>query len=277
MQHQPKNTMNHDPDSLDRRIPTPSRGAALVAALVLLAAGGARAATIIDNFNTSVDYLTAGVSGTIWDGIHNQAAANVLNTTATVGELTIGTPSSAVGWDGGKANAPYLYKNVTGDFDASVQMTVGIHVNYTIAGLMVRLDPANSDGIAGEDFVMINRNWWGSDGGSFSLRSVNDNVQSDSPQIRPVSAYVRLTRTGNVFRGYTGTDGITWTPRAWTGTTFDLTRADLGGTVQLGLTQGAFLAGNVTSVQFDNFTLIPEPSTALLGGLGLIALLRRRR
>ncbi len=212
-----------------------------------------RADTVTDDFSTSHDYLTGGVSGTIWDGIWNQSAANVLNTTGPSGELTIGTPSSAVGWDGSHANAPFLYKNVTGDFDARVQVTAGTAVNYTIAGLLVRLNPANADGNAGEDFVMITRNWFG---GGNQLRRVDDNAQSDSGGYTPVVAYLRLTRTGNVFRGYTSSDGTTWTQRAWGGGGLDLTRADLGGTVQLGLTEGAFVAGNNTSARFDNITLI---------------------
>ncbi|MEI7908753.1 MAG: autotransporter-associated beta strand repeat-containing protein [Verrucomicrobiota bacterium] len=249
--------MSHDPNPLGRRVSTPiSRGGGLAAALVLLAAAGARAGTVTDDFSTSVDYLTAGVSGTIWDGIYNQPAAYVLNTTGTAGQLTIGTPSSAVGWDGTHANAPFLYKSVTGDFDARVQTTAGRTANYTIAGLLVRLDPAGADGDAGEDFVNISYQWFN----TFNqLRSVNDNVQSDSPQYDfPLAGqkYLRLTRSGNVFRGYTSSDGISWTPRAWTGSTYDLTRADLGGTVQVGLTEGAFVAGNATYAGFDNFSLI---------------------
>jgi autotransporter-associated beta strand protein len=261
MNHQPKNTMNHELDPLDRPVPTPfARGAALAAALAVMAAVGARAATVTDDFSTSRDYLTAGVSGTIWDGIHNQSAANVLNTTGTAGQLTIGTPSSAVGWDGTHANAPLLYKNVTGDFDVRVQATAGTTANYTIAGLLVRLDPANADGNAGEDFVMLTRNWGSGIAGN-QLRSVNDNAQSDSG-ITTAQAYLRLTRTGNVFRGYTSSDGTTWTQRAWGGG-LDLTRADLGGTVQLGLTEGAFVAGNVTWVRYDNFTLITPDAVAV--------------
>ncbi len=249
----------------------------LASAVTLLSLSGPAmaATTFTDDFNTSHDYSGGNVTGTIWDGIHNLPAANVLNTTATLGELTIGTPSSAVGWEGTKANAPFLYKSVTGDFDARVQMTVGTAVNFTIAGLLVRLDPANADGNAGEDFVMLTRNWFSSGGNQF--RSVNDNVQSDSDGAS--QAYVRLTRTGNVFNAYTGSDGTTWTQYAWGGGGFDLTRADLGGTVQLGLTEGAFVTGNVTSARFDNFsvTVVPEPSAILLGGFGLLGLLRRRR
>ena len=244
-----------------------ARGIAIRAGLAVAFAlwaglmGTARAGAVTDDFSTSVNYLTTGVSGTIWDGILYQSAANVLNTSGTAGELTIGTPSSAVGWDGTHANAPLLYKNVTGDFDARVQVTAGTTPNYTIAGLLVRLDPANADGNAGEDFVMVTRNWGSGIAGN-QLRRVNDNAQSDTGILIQAQAYLRLTRTGNVFRGYTSSDGITWTQRAWGGGGFDLTRADLGGTVQLGLTEGAFVAGNVTSVRFDNFSITtPGPDT----------------
>lgn len=42
---------------------------------------------------------------------------------------------------------------------------------------------------------------------------------------------------------------------------------------------GFLTAGNldVETVQFNNITVVPEPSAALLGGLGLLGLLRRRR
>ena len=244
--------MAHELDLLVRRVPTSiARGAALAAALVVMATGNARASTVTDDFGSSHDYLTAGVSGTIWDGIYNQPAANVLNTTGTAGQLTIGTPSSAVGWDGSHANAPFLYKNMTGDFDARVQVTGGTTFNYTIAGLLVRLDPASADGNPGEDFVLASYNWFN---GFNQLRSVDDNVQTDSGNYA-ATQYLRLTRTGNVFKGYTSSDGITWTPRAWTGSTYDLTRADLGGTVQVGLTVGAFGTGNSTSARFYNFSL----------------------
>jgi autotransporter-associated beta strand protein len=249
-----------------------ARGVAIRAGLAVAFAlwaglmGTARAGAVTDDFGTSVNYLTAGVSGTLWDGILYQSAANVLNTSGTAGQLTIGTPSSAVGWDGTHANAPLLYKNVTGDFDARVQVTAGTTPNYTIAGLLVRLDPASADGNAGEDFVMLTRNWGSGIAGN-QLRRVNDNAQSDSGILTPAQAYLRLTRTGNVFRGYFSSDGITWTQRAWGGGGLDLTRTDLAGTVQLGLTEGAFVAGNVTWVRFDNFTLItPDPPLTWANG-----------
>ena len=48
-----------------------------------------------------------------------------------------------------------------------------------------------------------------------------------------------------------------------------------GPTATVAFNYGATLNGN--GYMLDNVTVIPEPSTALLGGLGLLALLRRRR
>ncbi|MEI6645263.1 MAG: hypothetical protein WCP12_04425 [bacterium] len=130
--------------------------AVAAAAVCLLALPGvSRADSVVDDFGASRDYLVSGVSGTIWDGILYQSAANVLNTTGTAGELTIGTPNSAVGWDGTHVNAPYLFRNVTGDFDVRVQVTAGTTANYTIAGLLVRLAPASADGNAGRGIGLI--------------------------------------------------------------------------------------------------------------------------
>ncbi|MEI6644499.1 MAG: Ig-like domain repeat protein [bacterium] len=228
----------------------------MFAVCLALAAGtaGAGTVTVTDDFSTSHDYLTAGVSGTIWDGVYNQSAANVLNTTGTAGQLTIGTTTNgAVGWEGTKATAPFLYKSVTGDFDARVQVTAGTTANYTIAGLLVRLNPANADGDAGEDFVMVTYKWFNLYNG---LVSVNNNAQTETQFTAGGGKYLRLTRTGNVFNGYTSSDGTTWTKQAWFGGSTDLTRADLGGTVQLGLIEGAFvITVNPTWVRFDNFSL----------------------
>jgi hypothetical protein len=40
---------------------------------------------------------------------------------------------------------------------------------------------------------------------------------------------------------------------------------------------GNFNSGNDQNLVVDNLTIVPEPSVALLGGIGVLALLRRRR
>jgi hypothetical protein len=58
------------------------------------------------------------------------------------------------------------------------------------------------------------------------------------------------------------------------GVFFDITGAVAGDTFVVSIDGGGSEA--MSGITFDT-ALIPEPSTALLGGLGLLALLRRRR
>jgi len=269
-----------------------AKNLSLLCVVAIVAFGGvAQAALVTDDFTADRNYLTSGTGGTIWNGIHNQSAASTLNTTSTPDQLTIGVSTGAggVGWNGTYFNAPFLYRNVTGDFDARVKATGGTTNNWSIAALMVRLDPPSADGNAGEDFALISYNWFGN---NIQVRTVDDNAQNDSFGTT-AQPYLRLTRTGNVLRAYSSSDGSAWTPLSWGGQLGpvignDLTRSDLGGTVQLGLTHGSFQAAN-SSVQFDDFQAtvpdppagdIPEPATMALLGFGVAGVggyIRRRR
>jgi hypothetical protein len=75
-----------------------------------------------------------------------------------------------------------------------------------------------------------------------------------------------------------------WTLRTWTytidQTTLDAAAAGSWGAVEVGIGT-VYNANTNEQVAFDDvslvYTAIPEPGTALLGGLGMLALLRRRR
>jgi hypothetical protein len=242
-------------------------------------AGPAMAAiTFTDNFDTAHDYTTSGVSGTIWDGVVNAGNVVALNSsTTTSGQLRM-QASDSVGWAAGTNNAPFLYLNVTGDFDAQVEVSSQTVGNYNVIGLMARLGDPSANGTAGEDYMSINSNGFG--GNNFQSRYLENGVQHDlSGPVLTYPNFLRLTRTGNTFNAFTSTDGTTWTANSWGGTGNDLVRTDLDGlSLQVGLWQGSFTSSGMTA-DADNFsvTVIPEPSTALLGGLGMLALLRRRR
>jgi regulation of enolase protein 1 (concanavalin A-like superfamily) len=240
--------------------------------------------TVSDNFDTAHDYVADGVTGTIWDGIVNAGSAVTLNSsTTTSGQLRIAA-ANAVGWDSGYYNAPFLYLNVSGDFDARVQVTAMTTGNYNVGALMARLGDPSADGTAGEDLMMVASNKFGSLW--IQGRSVDDTTKLDSngPSGLAYPRWLRLTRTENTFNIYYGTDGATWTGVDWGGVLssnigLNLVRNDLDGLpLQVGLWQGSFTSSGQTA-DFDNFsiTIIPEPSAGLLalGAAGLV--LRRSR
>lgn len=81
------------------------------------------------------------------------------------------------------------------------------------------------------------------------------------------SSYNIGSQVGAVFSGITDADG-------------NLNPMFMPGDGNTSLTQGAASVaggGSIVNSQFNAVTLVPEPSVALLGGVGLLALLRRRR
>jgi regulation of enolase protein 1 (concanavalin A-like superfamily) len=258
----------------------------LAAAVTLLSLSGPAmaATTFTDNFDTAHDYSGGNVAGTVWDGVVNAGNAVALNSsTTTAGQLRIAA-ANAVGWDLGFYNAPFLYMDVAGDFDARVQVTAMTTGNYNVGALMARLGDPSADGTAGEDLMMVASNKFGSLW--IQGRSVDDTTKLDSngPSGLAYPRWLRLTRTENTFNIYYGTDGATWTGVDWGGVLssnigLNLVRNDLDGLpLQVGLWQGSFTSSGQTA-DFDNFsiTIIPEPSAGLLalGAAGLV--LRRSR
>ena len=251
--------------------------------LLSLSGPAMAATTFTDNFNTAHNYSGGNVTGTIWNGVVNAGNAVTLNSsTATAGQLRIAA-ANAVGWDAGVYSAPFLYKNVTGDFDARVQVTAMTTGNYNVGALMARLGNSSDDGTTGEDFMMVASNKFGTV--DIQGRSLNDATKLDSNGTSALDGFprwLRLTRTSNTFNIYYGTDGTNWTGVNWGGTVganagLNLVREDLNGRpLQVGLWQGSFTTSGNTA-DFDNFsiTVIPEPSTGLLA-LGAVALVLRR-
>src|SRR5215471_2929467 len=126
--------------------------ASLTALTTVLAS---RADTITDNFSSSVDYLTNGVVGTVWDGLYLGgreypntglgAGGAVPGVTlvcdanlSTNGLLTVRSANTDWG-DGPHDDGFLLFKVVPGDFSASVQLiTPYDNGNFNTAGLLVR-------------------------------------------------------------------------------------------------------------------------------------------
>lgn len=261
----------------------PTLRAILIAFASIWTASSARVEAIevyTDNFDTSHDYSGGNISGTIWNGMlfnsgflgtQNATLVTANANTTNAGQLTV--TSQNAGWDGGSDNGFALYRNVTGDFEATVQVTGATVADYNDMGLMARV--ANSaDAGAGEDYVLL-RYFAGF--GYMGTRSVDNNAQTDFGFPSGLRSYSKLQRSGNVFT-FTMASDAAFTQGILT---TSITRNDFEGlALQVGIWQAGFTSTQNTA-RFDNFSLsaVPEPSGLYLGALGVaaVSLITKRR
>src|SRR5690606_7501012 len=129
-------------------------------------------ASVTDNFDSTHNYVADGVSGTIWSGVLNSANASVISANSNEpGRLVMTTNGNSTGWDGGAQTGPYLYREVTGDFIATVTVTGGTAANYNVASLLAR-DPSATT-VAEENFLSANYNFFGTTPGVQSRNVVS--------------------------------------------------------------------------------------------------------
>ena len=229
--------------------------------------------TYTDNFNSDVNYLTNGVSGTIWDGVYFgagefnntgvggggpgetlQCDANI----STANTLTLETTGTA--WEGGDDDGFFLFKIAPGDFSMSVHVVSPYdNTGYNTAGLMARAFSTGGDALGGsEDYVSWTR--FDEYGYANYLRNeVNGGVQQINPGDNPNNNYwLRMDRVrGTNFLFYQkSSSGAAWQsvsfPSPVNGTT--LRRGDFAERpMQVGIIHATF-AGQI-GVQFTDFSL----------------------
>jgi hypothetical protein len=138
----------------------------------------------------------------------------------------------------------FVYKQVTGDFDISVQVAALANTNIDAkAGLMARASlSANS--------VMAFSAVTAADGWRFTRRASTGgaaaNTKSADPLVYP-NTWVRLTRVGSTVTAYHSTDGVHWT---MTGAPQVLT---LPATLYIGMAVSSHSTTATTTAQFRNF------------------------
>ena len=224
-----------------------------------------------DSFNASVNYLTNGIAGTIWDGVYFGAGefnnTGVLGPGATIqcdanitaaAKLTLQTTGTA--WENLDDDGFFLFKVVSGDFSAVVHVVSPYNnAGYNTAGLQARAflpdgDPLN----AAENFV----SWTRFDEYGFAnyLRSeVNGGVAQINPGDYPNTNYwLRMDRVGGTsflfYEKSTKAEG-------WQSLSFPspangnrLVRTDLAGkSLQVGIMHATF--SGLLGVQFTDFSL----------------------
>lgn len=223
----------------------------LLLALLLCFATMAMGA-FVDNFDTAHDYLTSGLGN--YDGIMNSGNATNLNASITAAnKLRITGVGS---WDGSTTQGPFLYKEVTGNFIAEIQVNAEL---YACGGLIVRLADVAAGG-AGEDNMFLA--YWPHSG--WNVGSIfwytNDGVRTE----RNNSGYnggvipsrFRVERQGANFYWSRSLDGVTWSAVS---SGNPLVRTDMNvPTLQVGLAQtfGDWVGGD--DVDFDYFIIREE-------------------
>ncbi len=246
--------------------------------------------TYTDSFSANVNYLTNGLTGTIWDGVY--FGAGEFNNTGLGGggpgatlqcdanitaasTLTLQTTGTA--WENADDDGFYLFKAVPGDFSMSVHVVSPFNnAGYNTAGLQARAFAAGGDPYGGsENFV----SWTRFDDYNFAnyLRSeVNGGVAQINPGDYPNTNYwLRIDRVrGTNFLFYQkATKAGAWQletfPAPVSGTV--LRRPDLAGLpLQVGIIHATF--NGQLGVQFTDFSLTesnvafaaaPSPATGL--------------
>lgn len=224
-----------------------------------------------NSFNASVNYLTNGIAGTIWDGVYFGAGefnnSGVLGPGATVqcdanltaaGTLTLQTTGTA--WENADDDGFFLFKVVPGDFSAVVHVVSPFNNSaYNTAGLQARAFSAGGDPFNGsENFV----SWTRFDEYSFAnyLRSeVNGGVAQINPGNYPNTNYwLRMDRvSGTNFLFYEkATKAGAWQLRTFPAPVSGavLKRPDLAGApLQVGIIHATF--NGHLGVQFTDFSL----------------------
>ena len=219
-------------------------------------------AQLPDNFDTDKTYwdgATVDVSGTVWDGVQGTSEGFVSRIDANQtnsGQLALQiTDTASNGTSGSPFDVAALYQDVTGNFDVKVEMPV---VPPETAYLSHALGAWNGGDLT-QAVHIDNLRGTGND-----LR-FRDSVGPDEfPLTDGPAQWIRLQRTGNIFTGYFGPDGTNWTKIG------DIDR-DYGATLRVGVSAWNFNAEPFTAV-FDNYMIVPEPSTAMMSLIGLMLL-----
>lgn len=264
-----------------------------------------RAPGYTDNFGTSHDYIANGVTGTTWDGVYAQPGAIPATTYASdplasisdadaniTSNNVLNVTSENVGWEGAQDDGFFLFKNVAGDFQASVHVSYldaayaydgGSMVFNNNPGLLARAyntngSPYNINALnRGETWVSFTRfDLYGI--GTYARMNLNNNVtQSIQPNgfngantTSDTNLWLLIVRQNGTnflfFQRRLATDPWTPTPN---GTTYSL--ANFAGLpLQVGLLAGGFNSGATVVNGFDSFmldqTIIGPTLTASISG-----------
>lgn len=188
-------------------------------------------------FGTQHDFRADGVSTTRWDGLINVSTASVLE--SNNGQLRLESNATSLLPDA--FNAPHLYEEMTGDFDARMDIGAMSSSDFHVLAILAA-DPAG-------DLVWVGQQDRAGENDFAQSRS-HDGAASEDQTLAGDFEHYRLVRDGNELRGYVSEDGLFWRQFA------SFNRPDLPETLRVGISQASFGRTQV-SATVDSFTLTP--------------------
>jgi hypothetical protein len=276
-----------------------------------------RADVFTDNFEAAHDYIADGVAGTGWDGTLGLSETRAPGGSPDVMDANDSRPGAlyiesdrpsmlgnipTLPGDPWHPFAPVLYKNITGDFTATVQITdfagtADAKVFHNDSGMIAR-----APGEIGVDEEWVSVNYFPTHTGN-KAGDAHDNIRSEWgfppwpwKGFEIAKPYLQLERSGDTFYFRISDDGVVWESLDTSNSNFDVDgqstlRTDLPDTLQVGLWQALYNPGGRDPytgpgyAALDNFSIdynavVPEPSTIILlcmGAFGCLLHTRRKR
>lgn len=209
-----------------------------------------------DPLSEARDFLAAGTQGTLWDGFLGEVEGSSPECIANQnGALRL--QSSGTVWDGGRPYGPFLFRMVSGDFAAQVE--VADYAGWddrrvpgnNDGGLMVRLPDVNDAG-PGEDLVQLNFFPIWNQGNMVTRIDRGGRSQQGNALAWEAHRHLQILRQGELFFFRTSSDGQRWTDMPGS----PVRRRDmLNRPLQVGLYHASYGAES-SHVAFKNFCLV---------------------
>lgn len=210
----------------ERPLPGPAIAAASVGTGVVFSA----------QFDAEQSFLTGELGATGFSGVINPSAASVFDQDITnQGQLTIRN-AGFTRIVAGDIASPVLYKTVTGDFEAVLEIDAMEQANFHVLAMLVA-DPDDPQ----NQFLWVGQQDRTGTNDFAQARNIVDGVRVAESGETGVFPFYRIIRKGDSFIGFHSDDGLVWVPFV------EYLRPDLPQTLQVGITQALFSATPATA------------------------------
>ncbi|WP_121811140.1 family 43 glycosylhydrolase [Mucilaginibacter kameinonensis] len=210
---------------------------------------------VTDGFTVNKDFVADGTTGTVWNGLIG--AEDKLERKVISGDSVLMLESKGSNWDGNLPYGPFLYRNVSGDFVAEVEVA-------DVSGLKEKKVAGNSDmglmvrkvkqpGSEGSENLIQNSIFpaWNC-GNMFTNFKGGDRMQTNTQTGWKYNRYLQIQKSGDVFYIRSSADGTHWTELPGS----PVSRPDLSSSdLQIGLYHSTY-GPHRSYVKFSNFKLI---------------------